>query len=67
MDDAEDSEPEEKFNAADEEIPEDSDTTLGAVRFDGLSPTDFEEFCYDLMPAAGFTNVDWRKGTLLTG
>ena len=36
---------------------------LGAVRFDGLSPTDFEEFCFDLMSETGFVNVDWRKGT----
>lgn len=36
---------------------------LGAVRFDGMSPTDFEEFCFDLMTEAGFINVDWRKGT----
>ena len=47
-----------------DDYPEDErDTTLGAVRFDGLSPTDFEEFCFDLMSEAGFTNVDWRKGT----
>lgn len=36
---------------------------LGAVSFDALSPTDFEEFCLDLMSEAGFVNVDWRKGT----
>jgi hypothetical protein len=36
---------------------------LGAVRFDGLSPTDFEEFCFDLLSESGFANVDWRKGT----
>lgn len=36
---------------------------LGAVRFDGLSSTDFEEFCFDLMSEIGFANVDWRKGT----
>ncbi|AYF32019.1 restriction endonuclease [Micromonospora tulbaghiae] len=33
------------------------------MRFDGLNPTEFEEFCFDLMSDAGFTNVDWRKGT----
>jgi hypothetical protein len=36
---------------------------LGAIRFDGLSSTDFEEFCFDLMSETGFVNVDWRKGT----
>lgn len=41
----------------------DSGTMLGAVRFDDLSPTDFEEFCFDLMSESGFINVDWRKGT----
>ena len=36
---------------------------LGAIRFDGLSSTDFEEFCFDLMSETGFVNFDWRKGT----
>jgi hypothetical protein len=36
---------------------------LGAVRFDGLSSTDFEELCFDLISETGFVNVDWRKGT----
>ncbi len=45
---------------ADDDAPE---MTLGAVRFDGLSPTDFEEFCFDLLSEIGFVNVDWRKGT----
>ncbi|WP_296604578.1 restriction endonuclease [Nocardioides sp.] len=39
------------------------DASLGAVRFDGLTPTEFEEFCFDLMSESGFVNVDWRKGT----
>src|SRR3954471_7455262 len=26
-------------------------------------PTDFEEFCHDLLIELGFVNVDWRKGT----
>lgn len=39
------------------------DVTLGAIEFDGLTPTDFEEFCFDLLSEAGFVNVDWRKGT----
>jgi hypothetical protein len=37
--------------------PDPSDL-IGAVSFDGLSPTDFEDFCFDLVCAAGFTNVD---------
>ena len=44
--------------------PEDSaEMLLGAVKFDRLSPTDSEEFCFDLMSESGFINVDWRKGT----
>jgi len=39
------------------------DAMLGAIRFDGLSSTAFEEFCVDLMGDVGFLNVDWRKGT----
>ena len=39
------------------------EATIGAVQFESLSPTDFEEFCFDLMVESGFTNVDWRKGT----
>jgi hypothetical protein len=38
---------------------------LGALHFGGLSPTGFEEFCFDLMQVCGFQNVDWRKGTPL--
>jgi hypothetical protein len=34
-----------------------------AITFDGLSSTEFEEFCSDLLRAAGFVNIDWRKGT----
>lgn len=45
-------------------LPEDpAEMLLGAVKFARLSPTDFEEFCFDLMSESGFTNVDWRKGT----
>lgn len=48
----------------DSDVPDDSpEMTLGAVRFDALTPTAFEEFCYDLLVECGFTNVDWRKGT----
>jgi hypothetical protein len=54
-------------NIQDEIVPEDSaDAALGAVRFDGLSATDFEEFCFDLLSEIGFVNVDWRKGTPLS-
>jgi Restriction endonuclease len=51
--------------ASDEDaLPEDpAEMLLGSVKFDRLSPTDFEEFCHDLMSETGFTNVDWRKGT----
>lgn len=31
--------------------------------FDGWDPTDFEEFCFELLIELGFVNVDWRKGT----
>lgn len=34
-----------------------------AISFSGLSSTDFEEFCSELLHAAGFVNIDWRKGT----
>jgi len=30
---------------------------------DHLTPTRFEEFCYDLLVEMGFSNVTWRKGT----
>lgn len=43
----------------------DDDFALGSLDFDGLSPTDFEEFSFDLMVESGFSNVDWRKGTPL--
>jgi len=33
------------------------------VDFSHLSKTEFEELCYDIIIAKGFTNVDWRKGT----
>jgi Restriction endonuclease len=34
-----------------------------AITFDGLSSTEFEEFCSELLHAKGFVNIDWRKGT----
>lgn len=66
-----DPQPESPESAAQDEIDEptpeeaDADTTLGSLDFDALSPTDFEEFCFDLMAESSFTNVDWRKGTPL--
>lgn len=36
---------------------------IGGVSFDGLTATEFEAFCFDLVAASGFSNVDWRKGT----
>ena len=49
---------------ADDEFPGDfTEGMLGAVRFDGLTSTAFEEFCFDLLSETGFVNVDWRKGT----
>jgi len=31
-----------------------------------LNDVEFEQFCFDLLQALGFTNMDWRKGTGLT-
>jgi hypothetical protein len=34
------------------------------IDFEGLDPTDFEEFAFELIASLdGFSNVDWRKGT----
>lgn len=33
------------------------------LNFEHLSPTEFENFCYDLISEMTFRNVDWRKGT----
>lgn len=33
------------------------------ISFDILSPTEFEEFVYELLIALGFHAVNWRKGT----
>lgn len=30
---------------------------------DHLTPTDFENFCFDLLQAVGFEDLDWRKGS----
>ncbi len=33
------------------------------LQFEKLKPTEFEQFCYDLLDSLGFVNLDWRKGT----
>lgn len=35
--------------------------------FSGLSPTQFEQFCFDLLRSNHFVNLSWRKGTGLQG
>ena len=40
---------------------------LNSISFEGLDPTDFEEFCRDLLIDQGFVNVDWRKGPACQG
>lgn len=40
---------------------------MAGVSFDHLTSSEFEEFCFDLLQANGFVNLDWRKGTGLTG
>ncbi len=30
---------------------------------DALTPTEFEEFCFDLLESMGYVNLKWRKGT----
>ena len=35
------------------------------LSFGRLSAVEFEEFCFDLLHALGFINIDWRKGTPL--
>jgi hypothetical protein len=36
---------------------------METITFDNLSPTEFENFCYDLLKSLKFTNINWRKGT----
>ena len=36
------------------------------LSFGRLSAVEFEEFCFDLLHALGFINIDWRKGTPLS-
>jgi hypothetical protein len=36
---------------------------MSRLRFDRLSATEFEEFCFELLTELGFINLDWRKGT----
>jgi hypothetical protein len=45
------------------EIDESIVDSTQKITFDKLSQTEFEEFCFDLLVAMGFVNVDWRKGT----
>jgi hypothetical protein len=33
------------------------------LNFNSLNEIEFEEFCYDLLTALKFINLDWRKGT----
>jgi len=33
------------------------------LSFNRLTPTEFEEFCHDLLQSLRFANLDWRKGT----
>ena len=33
------------------------------ISFDHLTPSQFEEFCYDLLKSLDFQNLTWRKGT----
>jgi Restriction endonuclease len=40
-----------------------SDMPMSDTTFDRLSSSKFEQFCFDLLDASGFVNVDWRKGT----
>jgi HJR/Mrr/RecB family endonuclease len=59
-------EPDEQPDAPELDPGEDGDDfALGSLDFDGLSPTEFEEFSFDLMAGSGFSNVNWRKGTPL--
>lgn len=43
--------------------PEDFNYSTAKLSFEGLNPTEFEELCFDLLTVAGYSNVDWRKGT----
>ncbi len=48
-----------------DKCPERKRRSKTAGFFDRLTPTEFESFCYDLLPELGFHDVDWRKGTPL--
>jgi len=39
---------------------------MHAILFDRLTDTEFEAFCFDLLQALDFVNIDWRKGTGLS-
>jgi hypothetical protein len=45
------------------EIDESIADSAVKVTFNRLDETEFEEFCFDLLVASDFVNVDWRKGT----
>lgn len=45
------------------EIDESIADSAVKVTFNTLDQTEFEEFCFDLLVASNFVNVDWRKGT----
>jgi len=36
---------------------------MQSLSFDNLSPTQFEEFCFDLLVEMGAKRINWRKGT----
>ena len=38
---------------------------MPTLSFEHLNSTQFEEFCFDLLHALKFVNMDWRKGTPL--
>jgi hypothetical protein len=38
---------------------------MAKLSFENLKPTEFENFCYELLDSMGFVNLDWRKGSNL--
>lgn len=36
---------------------------MNEFSFDDMTPTQFEELCFNLLHEIGFVNLDWRKGT----
>lgn len=39
---------------------------MAGISFDHLTSSEFEEFCFDLLQANGFVNLDWRKSGKLS-